>query len=208
MDVVDALRGRRSTTFFDKKRTIPEDVLREILEIANLSPSSFNLQPWRVIIVRDEENKRTLRKCASDQSKIEAAPAVLIIVADPDVEVNLNPMLDSWEELGYIRKDSRGEISDMVRRRYGDADSVERKLFAAKNAALFAMAIMVAARGFGLETHAMDGFDTGPLKEAFAIPEDKLVIMLIAIGYAQPGVALLPRAFRRPFRDYISNEQY
>lgn len=208
MDVVDALRGRRSITFFDEKRTVSEDVLKEILEVANLSPSSFNLQPWRVIIVRDAENKRKLRKCAADQSKIETAPAVLIIVADPDVEVNLNPMLDSWEELGYIRKDSRGQIGDMVRRRYGDADSVDRKLFAAKNAAIFAMAIMIAARGLGLETHAMDGFDTGPLKDAFAIPEDKLVIMLIAVGYAKPGVTLLPRAFRRPFQDYVSNEQY
>jgi nitroreductase len=208
MDVLDAVRGRRSVTFFEADRTIPDGTLQELLELANLAPSSFNLQPWQVVVVRDPERKKILRRYALDQSKIEEASAVLIVVADPDVEVNLDSMLDSWEELGYIKKASRATITHMVRTRYGPEGSFERKIFAAKNAALFAMSLMLAARGLGLETHAIDGFDERPMKKAFAIPDDKLVPMLIAIGYLRSNAALLPRALRRPFEDFVHFETY
>jgi len=208
MDVLDALRERRSVTFFDAGRTIPDDTLQELLDLANLAPSSFNLQPWEVIVVRDPERKKVLRKYALDQSKVEEASAVLIIVADPDVEVNLNVMLDSWEELGYIKKASRETITAMVRRRYGREGSCDRKIFAAKNAALFAMSLMLAAKGMGLETHAIDGFDETPMKADLAVPDDKLVVMLIAIGYLRRDALLLPRAFRRPFKEFVRFESY
>lgn len=208
MDVLDAIKERRSVTFFDPGRPIPDELLRELIELANLAPSSFNLQPWRVVVIRDPASKRLLRKHALDQSKVEEAPVVLIIIADPDVEVNLNAMLDSWQELGYMKREKRAVVSDMVRRRYGREGSRERAIFAAKNAALFAMSLMLAAKGLGLETHAMDGFDEEPMKEAFAIPDDKLVLMLLAVGYQKRDVELLPRAFRRSFKDLTSFESY
>jgi len=208
MDVLDAVKERRSVTFFEAGRTIPGNTLQELIELANLAPSSFNLQPWQVVVVRDPERKKVLRRYALDQSKIEEASAVLIIIADPDVEVNLNNMLDSWEELGYTKKATRATITDMVRRRYGREGSCEQKIFAAKNAALFAMSIMLVAKGLGLDTHAIDGFDETPMKKAFAIPDDKLVPMLIAIGYLRRDAMLLQRAFRRPFKDFVSFELY
>ncbi len=208
MDILDAIKERRSATFFDAARPVPEGLLREIIETANLSPSSFNLQPWRVVVVRDEGRRKVLRKCALDQSKIEEAPVTLIIIADPHIETTLDPMLDSWESLGYIRNDTRPLILDMVSRRWGTEDSPERTICAVKNTALFAMTLMLAARGVGLETHAMDGFDDVPLKEAFSIPEDKVVLMLIAMGYLKPGVTLLPRAFRKPFDSFTTFESY
>ncbi len=208
MDVLDAVKGRRSVTFFEEGRAIPDNTLQELLELANLAPSSFNLQPWQVVVVRDPERKRILRSYALDQSKIEEASVVLIVVADPDVEVNLDSMLDSWEELGYIKKANRATITGMVQRRYGSGGSSERKIFAAKNAALFAMSLMLAARGLGLETHAIDGFDETPMKKAFAVPDDKLVPMLIAIGYLRRDAVLLPRAFRRPVKDFVHFEIY
>ncbi len=59
-----------------------EDKLKELLKIANLSPSSFDLQPWEVIVVVDLERKKVLRRCAFNQPKVEEASAVLIIIAN------------------------------------------------------------------------------------------------------------------------------
>jgi hypothetical protein len=46
------------------------------------------------------------------------------------------------------------------------------------------------------------------MKKAFAIPDDKLVPMLIAIGYLRRDAMLLQRAFRWPFKDFVSFELY
>jgi putative NAD(P)H nitroreductase len=108
MDVIQAIKERRSINFFETGKAISDDKLRELIEIANLSPSSFNLQPWKVIAVRDPKGKKILRQCAFNQPKVEEAAAVLIIIADPKgVEENLKRVLDSWQELGYIKPEVR-----------------------------------------------------------------------------------------------------
>lgn len=205
METIQAIRERRSINFFQPGREIPKDTLLELLNIANLSPSSFNLQPWKVMVVKDPERKKTLRKCAFNQPKVEEASVVLILIADPKgVEENLERVLDSWQQLGYIKPEARDPSREMAKNLYGTEESLKRKIFAVKNTALFAMNLMIAAKGLGLETHPMDGFDEESIKKEFAIPTDKIIPMLIAVGYLKEGVKLLPRAFRRPIDEFTT----
>jgi putative NAD(P)H nitroreductase len=209
MDVIQAIKERRSINFFETGKELPEDRLRELLEIANLSPSSFNIQPWKVVVVREPERKKTLRKCAFDQSKAEEASVMLIIVADPKgLEENFDRVLDSWQKLGYMEPEMRETYKGLAEKLYGPADGLQRKFLAVKNASLFAMSLMLAAKGLGLETHAMDGFDEDCVKKEFGIPGDKIIPMLIAVGTLKPGVTLLPRAFRRKLEEFVKFEKY
>lgn len=209
MDTVQAIKERRSINFFDPAKELSESAIRELLGLANLAPSSFDLQPWKVVVVTDPERKKTLRACAMNQQKVEEAPAVLIIIADPaGVEENMDRVLESWQALGYMRPEMRGSYADMIKSLYGARDSLTRKLFAAKNASLFAMTLMIAAKGMGLESHPMDGIDEACIKKEFNIPEDKIIPMLIAVGTLKPGGSLLPRAFRRELDEFASFQTY
>ncbi|MEK7331841.1 MAG: nitroreductase family protein [Nitrospirota bacterium] len=209
MDVIQAIKERRSINFFETGKELSDDKIRELLEIANLAPSSFNLQPWRVVVVRSAERKKVLKQCAFNQPKVEEASAVLIMIADPDaVEANVERMLDSWQKLGYMKPDMRETYKGMTQNLYGTVDSLRRKFFAIKNTALFAMNIMIAAKGIGLETHPMDGFDEDFIKKEFNIPPDKIIPMLIAVGYLKTGITLLPRAFRRDIKEFVKFESY
>lgn len=209
MDVIQAIRERRSINFFETDMDIPEGTLKELLEVANLAPSSFNLQPWKVVVVRERERKRVLRQCAFDQPKVEEASVVLILVADPVAkEENIERMLDSWQEFGYMKPEMRETYKGMADNLYGTPESLKRKLFAVKNTSLFAMNLMIVAKGMGLETHPMDGFDEDCIKKEFNIPEDKVIPMLIAVGYLKRGIKLLPRAFRRKIDEFVRFERY
>ncbi len=209
MDVIQAIKERRSINFFEPGREISDGKLNELLGIANLSPSSFNLQPWRIVVVREPQRKKILRKCAFDQPKVDDASAVLIIIADPGaVEKNGDRMLDSWQELGYMKPEMRETYKGMIKNLYGVEDSLKRKFFAVKNTSLFAMNIMLAAKGLGIETHPMDGFDEECIKKEFNIPADKIIPMLIAVGTIKSGITLLPRAFRRSVGEFVSFEAY
>jgi putative NAD(P)H nitroreductase len=209
MDVLEAIRKRRSINFFEAGKEIPEEKLSELLEIANLSPSSFNLQPWKVVVVREPARKRALRKCANDQEKVEQASAVLIMVADPmGLEENRDRVLDSWVETGYIKAEMRKAMAALMDKLYGAPDSRRRTVFAVKNTALYAMTLMLAAKGLGLETHPMDGFDEDCVKKEFGIPADKTVPMLVAVGSLRQGAKMLPRAFRREVAEFVKFEKY
>ncbi|MCS7285131.1 MAG: nitroreductase family protein, partial [Hydrogenobacter thermophilus] len=60
----------------------------------------------------------------------------------------------------------------------------------------------IAARAYGLETHPMEGFDEEALKEFLSIDKDKIVIMVLAIGYKHPEKKLFPRAYRFKFEEF------
>ncbi len=209
MDVLQAIKERRSINYFEPGKEISDGKIKELLETANLAPSSFNLQPWKVIVVREPKRKEVLKKCAFDQPKVEEASAVLIIIADPKgVEENRERMFDSWQKLGYMKPEMRDMYKGMTDNLYGTPDSLNRKFFAVKNAALFAMNLMIAAKGLGLETHPMDGFDSECVKKEFNIPADKIIPMLIAVGNLKSGITFLPRAFRRDIGEFVSFEAY
>jgi nitroreductase len=204
LETTRTIRERRSINFFEAGRELPESTLRELLELANLAPSSFNLQPWKVIAVRDQEKKKILRACAMGQPKAEEASCVLIMVADPrGVEENIEKMLASWVSLGYLKAEMREDIRKMAMDLYGPPDSIKRRLFAVKNTGLFAMNLMLAAKGMGLETHPMDGMDEACIKREFGIREDCDIPMLVAVGWLRPGVKLLPRSFRRNIGEFV-----
>jgi putative NAD(P)H nitroreductase len=49
---------RRSITFFDPTKEVPDELIKEILEISATAPSGYNLQPWKVVVVNDTDSKR------------------------------------------------------------------------------------------------------------------------------------------------------
>ena len=209
MDTLDALKTRRAINFFDPARNVPLETIGEIIRAANLAPSSFNLQPWEVIIVTDPARKEALKKCSGGQPKITEAPATLIVIANPGaLEENIDRVLDNQVELGYTRKEDRDKIRGGPFRQYGDPDSETRRLFAVKNTAFFAMAFMLAARSMDLHTHPMDGMDPEMIKNEFHIPGNRIIPLLIAIGYPRPGLTLLPPKFRRDDAEFVKVDDY
>lgn len=209
MNTLDAIRERRSINFFDPERTVSDEQINELISLANLSPSTLNLQPWEVVVVKDPLRKAVLRKCAFDQPKVTEASAVFIIIANPGaIEENVDSMVKSWVDLGYTKPEAADSTKKMAFSNNGDRDSLRRKLFAVKNTSFFAMSLMIAAKGMGLETHPMDGFSEEMVKKEFNIPDDRLIPLLVAAGYLKPGIKLLPRAWRRDLKSFVKFNSY
>lgn len=82
LGVMEVIRSRRSIRKY-KKKEIPENTLKEILEAARLAPSGANKQFWKFIVVRDEEKKRGLVPLCRDQKFIEECSAFIAAVDDP-----------------------------------------------------------------------------------------------------------------------------
>lgn len=81
MDVLEAIRGRRSIRAF-QKRDIPSEIVDKIIDAARWAPSAGNIQPWEFIILRKPETKRMLAEAALGQTFIEEAPVVIVVCAN------------------------------------------------------------------------------------------------------------------------------
>ncbi|GAU77284.1 nitroreductase family protein [Fusibacter sp. 3D3] len=191
---------RRSVNFFNPEKEVSTETLKEIIELAGLAPSAFNLQPWRVVAVKSDAQKEMLFENANKQPKIKEAPMTLIIVGDRE---GYSPDNSMWAELKAMIGDeqAKGAI-DAAGFLYGSSE--ERKIkFAESNAGLYAMSIMLAAKELGVDSHAMSGVDFEGIKKAFNLKANEEVVMLIGLGHYDESKALYPRRARRELDEVL-----
>lgn len=206
MEFLDVMQKRRAVNFFDSSREISDEQIRKIIETAALSPSGFNLQPWKVIVVKDQQQKEVLRNVSMNQPKITEAPVVLIILADREGWKKGNDgferdFTESVKE-GSLKKEQYDWFAKVTQSLYGA--TTERQLaFACKNTGFFAMSLMLAAKDAGFDSHPMDGFDMDGVRRSFHIPEQYWIALLLAIGYFDERKTLVPPKWRKRYEDIV-----
>ncbi|WP_428565746.1 MAG: nitroreductase family protein [Solidesulfovibrio sp. DCME] len=199
MDFKDVMAVRRAVNFFDPDRDVPQADLEAILETAVRAPSSFNLQPWKVAVLRDPGRKAKLRELAWNQPKVTEAPVILLFLADrqawkmyePSFERQFSYLMQS----GRYKPEERDTFAGAVDSLYG-ATPEKSLAFAVKNTAFFGMTVMYAAAAAGYVTHPMDGFDHDGVRAAFGIPERFWIPLLMAVGHLKPGATVAPPKWR------------
>lgn len=145
---IDERRARRALN----EKKIEDDVMQRMMTAATYAPSCFNSQPWRFMVVTEEEKLAQLHGSLSGGNYwAKKAPAIVVLATKAEFDAKLS-------------------------------DNREYALF---GCGLAAANLMGQATREGLYAHPMAGFDPLVVKEAFAIPEDYVVITLIAVGY--PG---------------------
>lgn len=206
MDFQNILNNRRSVNFFDTTREVSDELLKKAVEMAAQTPSSFNLQPWNLMILRDQEEKLRLQKHAMNQPKVSEAPVTLIILADRDGwkegNKNVEKLFQENIKAGIMTEDLREWFKNARAGLYGKNDE-SIQAFACKNTGFFAMTLMLAAKSLGLDTHPMDGFDHDAVRKEFNIPDNYWVPLLLAVGYFDESKTLDPPKWRKSFEDIV-----
>jgi len=78
MEVKTAIRERRSIRAF-KADPIAEEVVEELVELANMAPSAGNLQAREFIVIRDDRTRESLAAAAGNQMFISQAPVCIVV---------------------------------------------------------------------------------------------------------------------------------
>jgi nitroreductase len=206
MDFKDVILKRRAVNFFDPKKPVPDSLIKQMIEMAAQAPSSFNLQPWSLIILKTPEEKMRLRKLAWNQPKVSEAPVVFICLADragwkkghPFVEKNFQEMVKA----GDMKEEKHEWFLNACQGLYGARPEMEQA-FACKNTGFFAMALMFAAKHLGMDSHPMDGFDHDAVRKEFQIPENYWIPLLLAVGYFDQTKTLLRPKWRKTYDEIV-----
>ncbi len=206
MEFRDVAQERRAVNFFDPYKDVPAPLLQEMIEMAAMAPSGFNLQPWSLMVLRDKAEKLRLQQHAWNQPKVSEAPVTLIVLADtegwrpghPFVEKNFKKLVSA----GMMGQEQRDWFDGACQTLYGASQS-RKVAYACKNTGFFAMSLMYAAKSLGLDTHPMDGFDMDMVHEEFRIPDNFWIPLLLAVGYFRSDKTLEPPKWRKSYEEIV-----
>ena len=187
MDTIEAIYSRRAVKHYDPDHVMPDEDLRKLLEAAVQSPTSFNIQHWRFVVVRDKELRIKIRAAGYDQAQITDASLLIIMTAD---------VLAWKKDPQRYWRDAPPEVAktlvDMMGPFHEGRDWLQRDE-AMRSIGMASQTIMLAAKALGYESCPMIGFDFKQVSEFIGLPADHVIGNMIAIGkgtkpaWAKPG---------------------
>lgn len=200
MDTIEAIQSRRSVKQFDPDHRISDKERDEILSLATLSPTAFNIQHWRFVVVDDAALRAQIKTAAWDQAQISDASMLVILCAD----------LKAWQKKPerYWANAPDEVLSFMlpaIDNYYRDKEQTQRDE-AMRSCGIAAQTLILTAKAFGYDSCPMDGFDFEQVAQLIQLPDDHIITMFVAIGKAvQPA---RPRAGQLALNEVVIKNRF
>ena len=180
-----AMAFRHACKQFDSEKQIPSEQFEQILEVARMSPSSFGMEPWRLIVVRDPKLRKALKSSCWNQSQITDCSELVIFTTDNDSVRSDSP---------YVRKmfERRGMSSEMVDTYLGvyksyldpiEADEELLENWTAKQCYIPLANAMTYAATLEIDSCPIEGFDKEGVEAILDLDYGRSVAVICAFGY-------------------------
>ena len=176
MDTFDSIYGRRAVKHFDPAHKLTDEEINKLLEATIQSPTSFNIQHWRFVLVRDPELRQKIRENGNDQAQITDASLLVVMTAD----------VDAWKkEPSRYWQNAPKEVADLLVGWMGPFHEGKPQLQrdeAMRSIGMAMQTLMLAAKAMGYESCPMIGFDHEAVAELIRLPADHVIGPLVVIG--------------------------
>ena len=178
MNVSQAIIERRSVKAYDPQHKMTEAEIKQLISFAMLSPTAFNIQNWRFVVVTDPALRKEIRKVSWDQAQVEEASLLIVLTAD----------LKAWAkqpERYWVNaaKPVQDFLVPAIGQYYDGKEQVQRDE-AMRSCGMAATTIMLAAKEMGYDTCPMDGFDFDAVSKLLNLPADHTPTMFVVVGKA------------------------
>lgn len=200
MNVIETIEARRAVKHFDPEHRMTEAEVGELMRLAVLSPTAFNIQNWRFVLVRDPELRKQVRAVAWDQAQVTDASLLVVLCAD----------LKAWEKAperywAGAPQPVRDYLVPAIDQYYRGREWVQRDE-GMRSCGIAAQTLMLAAKAMGYDSCPMDGFDYGEVGRLLNLPADHAVAMFVAIGKGTQEA--WPRPGQLPLEEVVVQNRF
>lgn len=177
METITAIKERRSVKHYDPNHEMSEAEIKALLELALLSPTSFNMQNWRFVVVTDPEKRAAIQAAAWNQAQVTEASITILLCAK----------LNAYEEAGRYWVHAPQPVQDMlvpmIAPFYQNSTELQRDE-AMRSIGIAAQTLMLTTKSMGYDSCPMIGFDPEKVAEIIDLPENHVIGMMLTVGKA------------------------
>lgn len=200
MDVKMAIENRRAIRKLDPAHVMKDDEVLEMMSLAMLSPTAFNIQHWRFVLVRDQALREQIRAACWMQPQI--TDASLLVVVCADVKAWQKSPERYWKT---APAEVREGLLEGIRQHYEGREQFQLEE-AMRSCGIAAQTLMLAAQSMGYHTSPMDLGDVDTVAKLINLPEHHVIAMYIAIGKGLD--APWPRGGQLAYEEVVKTDRF
>lgn len=172
----DAIKKRRSIRNYDPSFKIDENEIKELIELAMLSATSYNIQHWKFVVVTDTKLRKAIREASFGQLQVTDASSLILVCADTK----------AWEkDMKRKWQDAPKDVSDFMIARskvfYESKEQLQRDE-AIRSASFATQTLVLSAISIGYETGIMIGFESEKVAKLINLPNNYIISNFVVIG--------------------------
>ncbi|GIL18779.1 MAG: NAD(P)H-dependent oxidoreductase [Oligoflexia bacterium] len=180
------LNWRYATKKFDATKKIPQDQWEALEEVLRLSPSSYGTQPWKFLIVQDQEVRKKLTPVTWNQAQVESCSHYVVITTLRKVTPEyLHKYIQRVAEVRGSTLEQLQGFEAMLNKDLVQGPRSQTIAHWAQRQAYIAMGnLMNAAAFMGIDTCPLEGLEAEKYNEILGLQNsDYQVVAAVACGY-------------------------
>ncbi|PID86437.1 NAD(P)H-dependent oxidoreductase [Candidatus Gracilibacteria bacterium] len=183
--LLSALKWRYAVKKFDANKKVSETDLQELVEAFILTPSSFGLQPWKLIYVEDIKKREEISKYCYNDSQILDSSGVFVFARNTDISSKLiDKFIDFIVEKTKIQKQALEGYENIMKGFILGLSKLEKEFWAEKQVMIALGNVMNVCALKQIDSCPIEGFQKEKLDEILSLKEKGLAsVVLLPIGY-------------------------
>ncbi|MDR2223741.1 MAG: nitroreductase family protein [Flavobacteriaceae bacterium] len=184
MNLLDSLQWRYATKKYNSEVKLTDEVVMQVVETARMAPTSSGLQPFEMILIKNQELKEKLLPIAMNQSQVKDCSHLLVFAAwDTYSEARIDAVFDNMEQMRAMQKGEMTDYKNSIKANFAAQTEEQHFQHAARQAYIaFGLAIGAAAE-LRIDASPMEGFYNDQLDEALGLRQKGLKsVTLLAMG--------------------------
>lgn len=207
MALLETLEWRYATKKYDSTKKVDQNDVDKIIEAARMAPSSSGLQPFRVVLITDQQLKEQIVPVAWGQQVIAESSHLLVFAAwDKYTDERIDATFDHMNNHRGLPLDTTDEYKNRLKEMFATLTEEQQAAHAAKQAYIsFGMAIAQAAE-LKVDATPMEGFSNGELDKLLGLDKRGLKsVVLLPLGYrlGEEDWLLKLKKFRLPKEEFL-----
>ncbi|MBU2493151.1 MAG: NAD(P)H-dependent oxidoreductase [Bacteroidetes bacterium] len=185
MKLINDLKWRYATKQFDKTKKIPDEEMKKLMEVVRLSPSSYGLQLYKVLIIEDSEIREKLKAASWNQNQITDSSALIVFCNYKDVnESHIDDFIRLKCETENQDFNKLKGYSDFMKSKVSGMTKPEKDNWTKRQTYIALGFLLTACAELKIDACPMEGFEKNKYDEILRLSEQNLSASVIAsIGY-------------------------
>lgn len=204
--IIADLNWRYATDKFDPDKKISRKDLDTLLEVIRLAPSSYGLQPLKIMVVENPDIRRALRERSWNQPQITDASHLIVLCSNRSImEKDIDEMISNTAITRELEHSSLSRYSDFLKRTIGNLKEDHMTEWNIRQAYIALGHLLHACAQMKIDSTPMEGFDAEGYQEILGLDKKHLKAAVVcAIGYrsTEDDQQYLPKV-RKSMKDLV-----
>ncbi|MDW9381713.1 NAD(P)H-dependent oxidoreductase [Chryseobacterium sp. JV558] len=189
MSLIENLNWRHAVKAYDPNKKISQEDLTTILESARLAPTSSGLQPFRIIVVENQELKEKMVAGALNPEVMRDSSHVLVFAAwDSYSNEKIDKVYDYHTDVRDLPRGRFGSYTDKIKEMYGAQTPEEHFAHTARQTYIALGIALAQAAELKIDSTPAEGFSNAVVDEVLGLKELGLKsVSLLYLGYRDEG---------------------